>query len=234
MTRDQALGKIKKCLALAKSDNPHEAAAAMRQAQKLMAEHLLTEGDVSLADIAQSPHKTRTADMTEWEVLLAGAIAESFACALIWTKNVAKVNASRVTYKREVVFYGSGSAATVAGYAWEVLSMQCARGRLAHMRAQSARCLAVTKTARGDKYAIGWVLAVLTMIKEFASPDKDSKLLAEYAAQYWPQVKQFNAKDRTLGRNASSRDFMTGLAHGRKARLNHGVRKTEHQLSLPL
>ena len=30
MTRDEALKKIKKCLALAASANPHEAAAAMR------------------------------------------------------------------------------------------------------------------------------------------------------------------------------------------------------------
>ncbi len=29
MTRDQALAKIKKCLALGKSTNPHEAAAAI-------------------------------------------------------------------------------------------------------------------------------------------------------------------------------------------------------------
>lgn len=37
MNRDQALSKIKKCLALAASANPHEAAAGTRQAQKLMA-----------------------------------------------------------------------------------------------------------------------------------------------------------------------------------------------------
>jgi hypothetical protein len=35
MDRETALTKIKKCLALAKSSNEHEAAAAMRQAQKL-------------------------------------------------------------------------------------------------------------------------------------------------------------------------------------------------------
>ena len=43
--KDTALAKIKKCLALAASPNPHEAAAATRQAQKLMAEYGLTETD---------------------------------------------------------------------------------------------------------------------------------------------------------------------------------------------
>lgn len=33
MTRDEALDKIRKCLALAASPEPHEAAAALRQAQ---------------------------------------------------------------------------------------------------------------------------------------------------------------------------------------------------------
>ena len=33
MNRDDALKKIKKCLALGRSANEHEAAAAMRQAQ---------------------------------------------------------------------------------------------------------------------------------------------------------------------------------------------------------
>lgn len=39
--------KIKKCLALAKSSNVHEAAAALRQAQKLMELHELSEEDLA-------------------------------------------------------------------------------------------------------------------------------------------------------------------------------------------
>lgn len=44
--RDKALDKIRKCLALSKSANEHEAAAALRQAQKLMAMHGLSEDDL--------------------------------------------------------------------------------------------------------------------------------------------------------------------------------------------
>ncbi len=54
MTRDKALAKIKKCLALGRSTNPHEAAAAMRQAQKLMAEHGLNDTDVKLIPLHTS------------------------------------------------------------------------------------------------------------------------------------------------------------------------------------
>ena len=50
MNREDALKKIKKCLALSRSANEHEAAVALRQAQHLMREHGLREQDVSLAD----------------------------------------------------------------------------------------------------------------------------------------------------------------------------------------
>ena len=39
MADDKILDKIKKCLVLASSANEHEAAAALRQAQKLMEAH---------------------------------------------------------------------------------------------------------------------------------------------------------------------------------------------------
>jgi len=44
--RKRVLERIEKCLNLAKSNEPHEAAAALRQAQKLMAAHGVTEKDV--------------------------------------------------------------------------------------------------------------------------------------------------------------------------------------------
>jgi len=50
---EKILGKIKKCLALATSSEPHEAAAAMRQAQKLMELHGIGQIDVKRSDIGE-------------------------------------------------------------------------------------------------------------------------------------------------------------------------------------
>jgi len=44
--RARAPDRIKKCFALAKSSNPHEAEAAMRQARKIMDKFKLKIGDV--------------------------------------------------------------------------------------------------------------------------------------------------------------------------------------------
>lgn len=46
MDTKRIIEKIKKCMALGKSSNVHEAAAAMRQAQKMMEQYGLTEDDI--------------------------------------------------------------------------------------------------------------------------------------------------------------------------------------------
>lgn len=48
--KGKVLDKIRKCLALGKSANEHEAAAALRQAQKMMQAHGLTDDDVGLVE----------------------------------------------------------------------------------------------------------------------------------------------------------------------------------------
>lgn len=48
-TRKRAMDRIQKCLKLSKSANEHEAAAALRQAQKLMDTHGLSEADLRAA-----------------------------------------------------------------------------------------------------------------------------------------------------------------------------------------
>jgi len=51
MDHSKALDKIKKLLRLAASDNPHEAAAAMRQARALMEKYRLEESDIQLSEV---------------------------------------------------------------------------------------------------------------------------------------------------------------------------------------
>ena len=58
------LCKIKKCLALSASSNPHEAAAALRQAHALMNKHGVSAHEVTMADIGEARLEARpTADL---------------------------------------------------------------------------------------------------------------------------------------------------------------------------
>ena len=52
--REKLISRLKKCLALSASPEPHEAAAALRQAQKLMRELDLTEADLLGLELADA------------------------------------------------------------------------------------------------------------------------------------------------------------------------------------
>lgn len=222
MTRDQALSKIKKCLALGRSTNPHEAAAAMRQAQKLMAEHGLNDTDVKLADVSTATCSTRTNSQPQWEVFLAQEISTAFGCDLIWSRS-AKLIGGRYTPKCEVIFIGIDPAAQIAGYAWDVLSRQCAKARLMHLRKQPARCKPITLTARGDTFAWGWVVGVQSKLEAFTAPESNKVLIEQYKATTWPGSTTLKPKDRTSGRNVSDNDLHEGYLAGKTAELNRGM-----------
>ena len=223
MTRDEALQKIKKCLALAASPEQHEAASALRQAQKLMQLFGLTETDVSLADVSEVTQRASSAPLVLWETWLAHLVAEGFGCDYFTsTHMVLGSNFTRRTV-REYVFIGVGTAAEVAGYAFEVLSRQCAKDRRAHVAKQPKNCKQKTKVARGDRYAEGWVQGVREKLETFTRTDKESALVAQYKEQHHPSLQSAKVKDRTTGRNVTDADFGHGFLAGREAEIHHGV-----------
>lgn len=56
-SRERALEKIKKCLALAESTNPNEAESALRQARKLMEKYQLEMSDVDSSRADEYVHQ---------------------------------------------------------------------------------------------------------------------------------------------------------------------------------
>ncbi|MFT4243526.1 MAG: DUF2786 domain-containing protein [Acidovorax sp.] len=167
MNRDDALKKIKKCLALSRSASEHEAAAALRQAQALMREHGLREQDVSLADVNEVMVKATTTAANAWELRLVGMIAEAFGCETFGQLEGRYNDAGNFVRSRHWVFVGMHAAPTVAGYACEVLLRQCAKARLAHIAKQPKNCKPITKTARGDAFAMGWVQGAELLVDRF-------------------------------------------------------------------
>lgn len=223
MTRDEALQKIKKCLALAASPEQHEAAAAMRQAQKLMQQFGLSEVDVSLADVSEVGQKAVNAPLVKWEAWLAHIVAQAFGCVQYTsTQMVFRSNFSRRT-QRQFVFIGVGASAEVAGYAFEVLSRQCAKGRREHISKQPKTCKPKTKVARGDLYAEGWVHGVRDKLDAFTQSETEATLITQYMEQRHPSMVPAKVKDRTTGKNVKEDDFGHGFQAGRQANLNHGL-----------
>lgn len=223
MNRDQAIPKIKKCLALAKSANSHEAAAAMRQAQKLMAEHQINDQDITLSDVAEKSAKAQAASITNWELSLAQCVARAFGCSTFTGGQWKYTACSTLRRKYNYVFVGTGSASEVAGYAFQVLSRQCAAARIAHVRSQPKNCTQATKTARGDMFALGWVYGMSALLKTFAGTEKNQGVIDQYLSAKYPAMKTSTMKDKLKGKNINHNDHYVGMQAGRSAQLHHGV-----------
>lgn len=223
MNREDALKKIKKCLALSRSANEHEAAVALRQAQALMRDHGLREQDVSLADVVEVRVKASSTAANAWELRLVGVIADAFGCETFGKLGGHYNNAGNFVRTRHWVFVGMQAAPTVAGYACEVLLRQCVKSRLAHIAKQPKSCKPITKTARGDAFAMGWVAAALQLVERFAQPKADKALLLTYIEQQHGELTKGKARDTTKARKTDWGHFSAGHRSGQDAQLNRGV-----------
>ena len=223
MTPDQALAKIKKCLAVARGNSPEEAAVALNQARKLMQQHGLTERDVSLADVNEVRVKASHKSATQWESRLAHMIDEAFGCDHFIHVQRSLNAAFNVVTTRHFVYVGLAEAPTLAGYAHEVLSRQCARDRMAHIAKQPRNCKPATKTARGDAFAHGWVYRVEDKLETFAQPERNAQLLLDYMQTKHPDMTTEKVRQKKLKRNPDAGHFMAGMSAAEKAQLNRGV-----------
>lgn len=223
MAKQKALAKIRKCLALAASDNPHEAARAMAQAQKLMQEHGVSDTDIELADVSEVARKAASVTAIVWDAALALLVADAFGCKSL--RATGKRLQHGLTFKRYAnwVFVGIGSATEVAAYAYEVLVRQCAKARRHHMAEQSSRCKPATRTARGDAFALGWVKGVSDLVSRLAGSTAQDARIATYMQQRWPEMTGLKVKDRAAGRNVKLDSRMAGYSQGRNAQLHGAV-----------
>lgn len=235
MTRNDALKRIRKCLALATSNEPHEAAAALRQAQALMDKFDITDAEASLSDITEaSCRSSGKKTIPLWEAALAKAVGESFGCRVLHSSGgplkrsyVRPIMSSQPDYYRTI--YGNGSLyfvgvqarAEIACYAFEALRRQLRKARAAYRQQTGG------SGPRLDAFVIGWVLAVQKKIDAVASSTEhlsraDDAIKSRYGSP----------KDAKLGKDRSGvvsgdrehmHDAQMGALHGREAELNTAV-----------
>lgn len=162
--------KIRKCLALAQSSEPHEAAAAMRQAQKLMAAHGVTAEGIADADIGEESANTYTiSKLRRWETTLAGIMSRAFGCKVIFARGYGRRLGT-------LTFIGIKHQAQLAKYTWEVLYRQILKDRAAYLKVNGNGIRAMD-TQRGDDFCLGYALALDKKVSEFANEPKIQALI---------------------------------------------------------
>ncbi|MCJ8285126.1 DUF2786 domain-containing protein [Halomonas sp.] len=218
------LDKIKKCLRLAQSSNANEAAAAMRQAQKLMEIHGVTADDVAISDVESHMAKAG-AGMTppSHVAMLANMVAGAFGAELVYCP---QHDGERWHGRFE--FYGVNGAAEVAGYAFEVLGRQLKRDRNAYLATLSKRMKRATKVRRGDLYAQAWVNTVAREVSPHQRSEAEDKTIAAYQAKRWEEpLETRQARDNTKGMRSHDHDALRqGHRDGKKVNFHQGVNGT--------
>lgn len=164
--KEKIVDKIKKCLALGKSNNPHEAAAALRQAQKLMEMHGLSEDDLEKSgygnEAVECPIQANKKATPVHLSRLVNLVMRAFQVKAVIETNV---RVSDISYR--VRYFGPTHRVQMAGYAHVVIyrAMEAAwRDALANESSW--------KGVRGARlsFMVGWLAEIASKVEAIGWP----------------------------------------------------------------
>lgn len=215
---DKIIDKIKKCLALAKSSNGNEAATALRQAQKLMAQHNISQADIDLAEMnAKTTRSGKARTPPKYVIYLANLICRAFGVEMIFKEKMDGC---------DVEFIGLGIQPEIASYAYDVLLRQLTRDRKAYMATLGNRCKTTTKTRKADIFAEHWVMQAARTVTEFVKPSNFDDMVKSYIARRHGDLVEFQPRHKKL----TNKDFgsvLAGRAAGNNVQLHHGMNEQQ-------
>lgn len=217
MDKKVAIEKIKKCLALSKSNEPNEAAAALRQASALMRKYGVSEVDLTLSDVKESASTAGRATATPpaWMAGLANIVAAAFGVSVFYSVSFLAPS--------QFVFVGVDPAHKIADYTFAVMRRQCTAARSNYYK--STRGKRVNRVRRSDAYATGWVMSVQKQIQEFAQPVPN--MVGQYLQINYPKTETINRKNKL--KPSDNRDISSGYLDGNKVQLHHGMNGQNQQ-----
>lgn len=224
--KDKIMARLKKLLALASSPNANEAAAAMRQAQKLMQMHAISEEDVQLSDVSEQPASYRMPKKTPLHIVgLGNLIAQAFGVRVI---RMLGLDHSRFH------FIGIGHQSQIAEYSFDVLRRRLTSARADYLKTLNPRLKRSTKTNRADLFCRTWLYRIAETLEEFAGTEKERLLLESY----WQKHHGEATKATTVARPTKARDEAAAHAGYRAAAgvtLHHGVsgKEPSNRLAAP-
>ena len=168
MDRSKVLDKIKKCLALGKSPNEHEAAAAMRQAQKLMLLHDISEREIGAIGYTRETVKTT--------IQCGKVLPTTLSVVVQLVRSAFGVQAvigrgKRVSdYNYDIEYFGPEHRVMLAGYAHVVIQRAVDSAWKTYL-AENPHVKG-RQGARAGFY-IGWVDGVRETVESFVVPPEE-------------------------------------------------------------
>jgi len=218
--------RLRKILALTKSGEAGEAAAALHQAKRLMEVHGLSEKDV--LDIQEAQLKLSGTDISSMEGALVNVIRQALGVEVLVCCQP-RVKGGGRRGRASVVFIGEGANPQIALYAFSTLRRQIEANLAASLRdlqievGREPRDLRLPSRLR-QEYARGWCSAVRKKIIELGATGPS------------PEVQAFAAKRKTCdevapvraARGTGGRFTDTFLALGARDGLRAQIHKGVH------
>lgn len=228
MNKKTVIEKIKKCLALSKSANQHEAAAALRQAMAFMEKYKIDADDPELLGIAEaSILGSGSQKPTVFEAVLANSIAKMMGCKVILSGDI-KVTKD-LSFKKVAAwkFIGFDPAPEIASYAFDVLFRQLKKARSVFISEKLNRVqIKANKVKRADLFCEGWVLEATKLVSDL-NPDKEKMDQIHAYVQQKHKVRNSEPTDRNKKTNTNTdraqNDLHAGRQAGKNAKLNNAM-----------
>lgn len=176
MDRTRLLEKIQKCLALSQSPEPHEAAAALRQAQKMMDANGVTDRELGLAEY------TKEKVDCPIQASKGGKVPENLSYLISLMQRAFGV---RVTIHQErrvsdyswcVTYFGKSDRVALAAYTHPVIYR--AMDSAWQKRIKNGSSLKGVRGAR-TSFHIGWLMGVHKQVQDLALTDDEKETLAK-------------------------------------------------------
>lgn len=172
MEKQKIISKIHKCLRLAESRNPNEAASALRQAHGLMRKYGISETDVQVSAIQESSATSGGYyNPPYWAVALAELVAEAFDCRPYLSRREARHPQFR--------FIGVEQSAVVAAYSFSVLFRQLRLARREYMQGLGLEDRQEVRR-RGNVFAQAWLYRIGRVVAEFVANPARRATVDEY------------------------------------------------------
>lgn len=227
--KDRILRRIKKCLALSSSDNEHEAAAALRQAKRMMDKYGIDATEASAPDYEVhdlSSGKIHKSRLTQAEKALYSLVARFFGCSLYSDRGWP-------------VIVGVSPAPKIVEYAANVLLRQMRRGYdevAADIEKRAGRDIGVSfKRKARHSYSVAWAVSVESKVREFAAAimPEQQKGHENAASKHWgmdaSKVKRATIRGVSEKCVVSAFAAQAGYQDGKEANLNMAMQNEYSQ-----
>lgn len=210
--RKALLAKIRKCLALGKSSNEAEAAAALAKARALMDAYGLTAEDVELSEIGEEIAKgNRSRRPPQWENILCLTVRRALGVEVV------------LGDPGERHYFGRGAAPQIAAYAFAVLFRQLKAARAEYVRTRLKRCTVARKRQRADVFCQAWASVVYTQIKRLMPERTTDEAVGKFIARRFGNLITVEARNASTKGGRLSQDYWAGHDQGRKVELHNAV-----------